>query len=41
MRAGRNSKKHKTEVELALIAGGVLLGILIAVQSIGMTLAGI
>jgi Flp pilus assembly pilin Flp len=39
MRAGRNSD-NKARVELALIAGGVLLGIIIAVQSIGMTLAG-
>jgi hypothetical protein len=40
MRIGRNSN-NKALVELALIAGGVLLGIVIAVQSIGMTLAGI
>ena len=41
MRAVKNSKNHKTRVELGLIAGGVLLGIIIAVQSIGMSLAGI
>lgn len=35
------AKNSKTQIELALIAGGVLLGIIIAVQSIGMTLAGI